>query len=75
MGREVKDVEGSWRYVYRKTKADAKEALKEAIRDQEAGISPDKLTVSDYLEDWLESQKGAVSIRTLMIVSGKLWVE
>ena len=45
-----KDVHGTWRHVYRKTKAEAKEALGEAIRDQEEGISPEKMTVADYLE-------------------------
>ena len=43
------DVHGHWSYVYRGTRAEAEEALKEAIKDQEAGISPNKLTVSDYL--------------------------
>ena len=71
---KFKDLEGSWRYVYRKSKADVKEALREAIRDQEEGISPDKLTVSDYLEDWLESQKGVVSVRTLIVKKGNLRV-
>jgi len=47
---KFKDLEGSWRYVYRKSKADVKEALREAIRDQEEGISPEKMTVADYLE-------------------------
>src|SRR5215207_4068576 len=68
------DVHGHWRYIYRKTKAEAKEALREAIRDQEAGISPDNLTVSDYLEDWLENQKGVVSVRTLIVKRGNLRV-
>jgi hypothetical protein len=71
---KYRDVRGSWRYVCRKTKAEAKKALKEAIRDQEEGISPDKLTVSDYLEDWLENQKGVVSVRTLIVKKGNLRV-
>jgi integrase len=71
---KFRDVKGSWRYVYRKTKAEAKEALKEAIRDQEEGISPDRLTVTDYLEDWLENQKGVVSVRTLIVKRGNLRV-
>ena len=69
-----KDLEGSWRYVYRKTKPEAKQALSEAIKNQEEGISPDKLTVSDYLEDWLENQKGVVSVRTLIVKRGNLQV-
>jgi hypothetical protein len=69
-----KDSKGEWRYLYRKTKAEAKEALKEAIRDQEEGITPDKLTVSEYLEDWLEGQKGVVSERTLIVKRGNLQV-
>ena len=71
---KYRDLEGSWRYVYRKTKAEAEEALKEAIKDQEEGISPDKLTVADYLEDWLENQEGVVSARTLIVKRGNLRV-
>jgi hypothetical protein len=69
-----KDSREEWRYLYRKTKAEAKGALKEVIRDQEEGISPDKLTISDYLEGWLESQKGVVSERTLIVKRGNLQV-
>ncbi len=69
---KYRDIEGSWRYVYRKTEAEAKEALKEAIRDKEEGISPDRLTASEYLEDWLENQKGVVSVRTLIVKRGNL---
>jgi integrase len=35
---------------------------------------PNKLTVSDYLEDWLESQKGVVPVRTLIVKEGNLRV-
>ncbi len=71
---KYKDVHGSWRYVYRKTKAEAKKALQEAIRDREEGISPDRLTVADYLDDWLEGQEGVVSARTLLVKRGNLRV-
>jgi predicted RNase H-like HicB family nuclease len=66
------DLEGSWRYLYRKTKQEAKQALLEALRDQDEGISPDKITVKRYLEDWLQDQRGVVSERTLLIKRGLL---
>jgi integrase len=64
---KYQDLEGSWRYLYRKSKQEAKQALQEALRDQEERISPDKITVKRYLEDWLQDQQGVVSERTLLI--------
>jgi integrase len=71
---KYKDVRGTWRYVYRRTKAEAKEALSEAIRDRDEGISHERITVADYLEDWLEGQEGVVSARTLLVKRGNLRV-
>ncbi len=71
---KYQDLDGSWRCLYRKTKQEAKQALLEALRDQEEGISPERLTVREYLEDWLEGQRGVVSERTLIVKRGNLRV-
>ena len=71
---KYKDLEGSWRYTYRKSKREAKEALREAVKNRDEGISPEKITVREYLEDWLEGQKGVVSERTLVVKKGNLRV-
>ncbi len=60
-----KDADGKWRYLYRKTKAEAKQALREALRDRDDNIVPaDRLTLSDALDAWLDSMKDSVSRRT-----------
>jgi integrase len=71
---KYQDLEGSWRYVYRKSKKEANAALREAVRNRDEGISPDRITVREYLEDWLEGQSGVVSERTLIVKRGNLRV-
>ncbi len=71
---KYQDLEGSWRYIYRKSKTEVREALREAIKNRDEGISPEKITVRKFLEDWLESQKGVVSERTLIVNRGNLRV-
>jgi hypothetical protein len=71
---KFQDLEGSWRYLYRKSKEEAKQALLETLKDQEEGISLDKFTVREFLEDWLEGQRGMVSERTLLVKRGNLQV-
>jgi hypothetical protein len=62
---KYKDSTGKWKYIYRKDKQAAKEALKQAIRDVEDSIVPvDKLSVGVYLNDWLEDMRDVVSKRT-----------
>lgn len=62
---KYKDADGKTRYLYRKTKAEARAALREALKDRDAGIAPSKLTVKDVLYCWLQESKTEVSARTL----------
>jgi integrase len=60
-----KDVNGKWRYLYRKSKGEAKRALREALKDRDDNIVPaDKLTLADALDQWLDDIRDGVSRRT-----------
>jgi integrase len=62
---QYKDVHGKLRYLYRKAKAEAQKALQEALRDKEEGIvSPHKMTVGMYLDEWLADRRDTISRRT-----------
>ncbi|MDP8940168.1 MAG: Arm DNA-binding domain-containing protein, partial [Actinomycetota bacterium] len=62
---KYKDIEGKWKYIYRKTKAEAKAALREALNDIDEGITTNtKLTVNDVVDSWLEGLKDTVGERT-----------
>src|SRR5919107_1856613 len=62
---QYRDAKDKVRYIYRKTKAEAKKALREALQDRDEGfVSADKLTVGKYLKDWMDERKSAVSART-----------
>lgn len=61
---KYKDARGTWRYIYRKTKAEARQALRQALKDRDEGISPSKLTVSAFLSSWLDDVRESVSYRT-----------
>ena len=53
------------RYLYRKSKGEAKKALREALRDRDEGIIPaSKMTVGMYLDEWFEDRRNTVSPRT-----------
>ena len=57
------DANGRWKYRYRKTKPEAKEALREALRDRDDNIIPaDKLTLSAAMDMWLENMEGIVGL-------------
>ncbi len=59
------DARGKVRYLYRKSKPEAKTALKDALRDRDAGIiAPSKMTVEIYMDEWLEDRRETVSRRT-----------
>jgi hypothetical protein len=50
-----KDATGTWRYLYRKSKAEAKKALRQALKDRDEGIiPPTKTTVGVMLDEWLQ---------------------
>ncbi len=61
---KYKDARGTWRYIYRKTKAEARQALRQALKDRDEGISPNKITVSAFLDSWLEEVRNSISHRT-----------
>ncbi len=59
------DARGKVRYIYRKSKAEAKQALTAALKDRDDGIiPPSKLTVGLYLEEWFEDRRNTISPRT-----------
>lgn len=65
---KYRDADGKWRYIYRKTKAEAKKALRDALNDVDRGIkttNTTRLTVKDVLTNWLEESEHEVSERTL----------
>jgi hypothetical protein len=49
-----------------KTKAEMKALVREALEDRDNGITndSDNLTVSEYVERWLESTRNSVGSRT-----------
>lgn len=62
---KYKDTTGKWRYLYRKSKGEAKQALRAALKDRDDGfIPPSKMTLSALLDEWMEDTKGTVSHRT-----------
>ncbi len=61
---KYKDDTGKYRYLYRRTKGEAKQALREALKDRDEGINPTDLTVNDVLELWLEDISHTVNRRT-----------
>ena len=51
-----KDARGKTRYFYRKSKGEAKEALREALRDGDDGIvPPSKMTLGVYCRNGLRA--------------------
>jgi integrase len=62
---QYKDAKGKIRYLYRKTKGEARKALRQALKDRDEGIiPPSKMTVGLYLDEWLEDIRGTISDRT-----------
>jgi hypothetical protein len=55
---KYKDARGNWRYLYRKSKVEAKKALRQALKDRDEGITPpSKMTVGIYLDERLEDMR------------------
>jgi hypothetical protein len=49
---KYKDARGKCRYLYRMSKAEAKEVLRQALKDRDEGIiPPSKMTVTNLLDD------------------------
>jgi integrase len=64
---KYKNASGKWKYIYRKTKAEAKKALRDALQDRDDGIIPaNKTTVGMLLDQWVEDMRQDVSERTYL---------
>ncbi len=61
---KYKDASNRWKYIYRKTKGEAKSALAEALQDRQDGITKTDQTVNTAIETWLEETHSTVSYRT-----------
>jgi integrase len=61
---KYRDAGGRWRYVYRKSKGEARKALRQALKDRDEGVSPSSMTVVAFLDSWLEGMRDMVSLRT-----------
>lgn len=63
---KYKALDGTWKYVYRKTKNEAKKALRQALKDRDDGVVPTdrSVTVGTLVEDWLRDTKEDVAERT-----------
>jgi integrase len=60
-----KDAQGKTKYLYRRSKTEAKQALRQALKDRDEGIVPvGNTTLNNLLDSWLEDLEGAVSRRT-----------
>jgi integrase len=59
------DAKGKTRYLYRKTKTEAKKALRQALKDRDDNYVPaDKITVGMYLDEWMDERRQTVGHRT-----------
>ena len=57
---KYKDIRGKWKYLYRKSKGEAKRALRQALKDRDEGIvPPSKMTVGALLDEWIEDISGS----------------
>lgn len=64
---KYKDAAGQWKYLYRRTKGEARKALREALKNRDEGIVPaTNITLNDLLDSWLEDMEGTVSRRTMV---------
>ena len=61
---KYRDANGKWRYLYRKGKAEARKALRQALKDRDEGVNPTSITVGAFLDSWLEEMRGVVTYRT-----------
>src|SRR5215216_1688320 len=70
---QYRDAKDKVRYIYRRSKADARKALGDALRDRDEGYVPaDKLTVDVYLDRWMEERHTTVSGRTWRVQESML---
>ena len=58
---KYKDAKGTWRCIYRKSKGEAKRALRQVLKDRDEVISPNKMTAAAHLDSWLEDARYSVN--------------
>ncbi len=63
-GQYIDETTGKTRYIYAKTKKEARAKLKDAMNANEEGISSESILFGDYLDQWLASTKDTVGVRT-----------
>ena len=65
---KYKGADGTWKYIYRKTKDEAKKELRQALKDRDEGKTPlprrNGITVGVALENYLHSLENSLSERT-----------
>ena len=62
---EYRDAKDKVKYIYRKSRDEARKALREALKDRDEGYVPaDKLTLGLYVDGWMEERRNTVSGRT-----------
>src|SRR5215203_3487716 len=70
---QYRDAKDKVRYIYRKSKGEARKALREALIDRDEGYVPaDKLTVGLYVDGWMAERKNTVSGRTWRVQESML---
>lgn len=62
---QYKDATGKTKALYRKTKGEARAALRQALKDRDEGIVPaSKMTVTELFDELLDEMRDTVSLRT-----------
>ena len=70
---QYRDAKDKVRYIYRKTKAEAKKALREALQDRDEGFVPaENLTVGLYLDEWMDERRNTISGRSWRVQESML---
>jgi hypothetical protein len=68
---KYEDATGTRRYLYRKSKMEARKALRQALKDRDEGIiSPSRMSVTGLLDEWLQDIRQDVSRRTWLTREG-----
>jgi integrase len=70
---QYRDAKDKVRYIYRKSRGEARKALREALKDRDEGYVPaEKLTVGLYLDGWMEERRNTISGRTWRVQESML---
>ncbi len=63
-GKYVDETTGKTRYIYATTKKEVRAKLKDAMNANEEGITSESILFGDYLDQWLDSIRDTVGVRT-----------